>query len=232
MKTNIVIFNPYFLHGVVDMLENISLTVALHSVPTHAEALHKLTTLPNLLGLLSIDHQPTNKSPNFYKKVVDILDVIGEAQKRSLTLSVLHRSKLIPNMIAKTHSSAVDIHMYKYVNLTEEQIRLDGLVPIILNHFGVFKRERVDHFTIEQGKTTDEQRSSFINAFVYIASEDPDDIAVAGLIKRHPELRFAYSLTKNDDHYENCKKRYKESIYMYFCELIRRTRDEKIKSNY
>ena len=228
MKTNIVIFNPYYLHGVVDMLENISLTVALHSVPTHAEALHKLTTLPNLLGLLSIDHQPTNKSQGFYKKAVDILDIIGEAQQRSLTLSVLHRSKLIPNMITKTRSSAVDIHMYKYASLTEEQIRLDGLVPILLNYFGAFKRERTDHFTIEPGKTTDEQKSSFINAFVYIASEDPDDVTIAGLIKRHPELRFVHSLTRNDDYYENCKKRYKDSIYMYFCELIRRTRDEKI----
>jgi len=231
MKTSIVIFNPYFWQGVVDMLEDLSLTVALYSAPTHTDALQMLTTLPNLIGMLSIDHQPTNKTKGFYKKAVDILDIIGGAQQRSLTLSVLHRSKLIPSMIAGTQSSAVDIHLYKYTNLTEEQIRLDGLVPILLNYFGAFKRERVDHFVVEPGKVTDEQKSSFINAFVYIASEDPDDVTITRLIKRHPELRFVYSLTKNDDYYENCKNRYKDSIYMHFCELIRRTRDEKIKFN-
>jgi len=231
MKTNIVIFNPYFLQGVVDMLENVSLTTALHSVPTHADALEKLTTLPNLLGMLSIDHQPTNKTQGFYKKVVDVLDIIGEAQQRSLTLSVLHRSKLVPRMISRTKSSAVDIHLYKYTSLTEEQIRLDGLVPILLNYFGAFKREKPEHFVVEPGKITDEQKSSFINAFVYIASEDPDEATIAGLIKRHPELRFVHSLTKNDDYYEACKKKYKDSIYMYFCDLIRRTRDEKIELN-
>ena len=213
------------------MLEDVALTTALHSVPTHADALEKLTTLPNIIGLLSIDHQPTNKTQRFYKKAVDILDVIGEAQQRSLTLSVLHRTNIVPRMIGRTKSSAVDIHLHKYTSLTEEQIRLDGLVPIILNYYGAFKREMPEHFVVEPGKATDGQKSSFINAFVYIASDDPDDVTIAGLIKRHPELRFVHSLTKNDDYYETCKKKYKDSIYMYFCELIRRTRDEKRELN-
>ena len=214
------------------MLEDISLTVALHSVPTHADVILKLTTLPNIIGMLSIDQQPTNKTKGFYGKVVDILDVIGEAQKRSLTLSVLHRSNHVPKIIAKTRSSAVDIHLHKYTYLTEEQIRLDGLVPILLNYYGAFKREKEEHFVVATGKVTDEQKSNFINAFVYIASEDPDDIIIAGLIKRHTELRFVYSLTKNDDCYEMCKKKYKDSIYMYFCDIIRRNRDEKIKHDF
>ena len=212
----------------MDVLEDISLTIALHSIPTYADVLHKLTTLPNLLGLLSIDHQPTNKTRGFYKKAVDILDVIGEAQQRSVTLSVLYRSKLIPRIIGQTQSSAVDIHIYKYTSLTASQIRHEGLLPIMLNHFGAFKREKVEHFVIPPGKITDEQKSSFINAFVYIASESPDETTIADLIKRHPELRFVHSLTKNDDYYDMCQKKYKDSIYMYFCELIRRTRDEKI----
>ena len=229
-KTNIVVFNPHFLDGLIDMIEDVSLTTAIHSVPTHNEALEKLTILPNLLGLLSIDHQPTNKSMNFYKKAVDILDIIGEAQQRSLTLSVLHRHKAVLRMISHTSSKTVDIHAHKYRSLTEEQIRLDGIVPIFVNHFGIFKKEKVEHFAVDSSKITDEQKSSFINAFVYIAAAEPDEVIVASLCKRHPELRYVYSLTKNDDYYEVCKKRYKDSIYMYFCDLIRRLRDEKVQS--
>jgi len=81
MIGNIVIFTDYYVHSLIDIVEESSLTVGLFCVSDYSECMDLVQTVPNLLGVLVVDWKPTVRTFKFYIYALKIANLTDEILK-------------------------------------------------------------------------------------------------------------------------------------------------------
>ena len=231
MRQSIIIYTNYFIDGVMDILESVSMTVAFRITNSYSEFKRLIMEAPNILGGLCIEYRPTKASIKFYKDIVRVIDRIANSQERSISLSILYRDSSIEKIIDKTTSTAITIHMYKYGVMTDDLIRLEGIAPILVYSTGVFRKSATREFELSAASKDLIQRDSMIQAILCLMDETPNLDLLNVYFLKHPDLRKVYALKKNDDYWEELQIKYERQTMLVFCEVLRSERDNKADSN-
>jgi len=231
MRQSIIIYTDYFIDGVMAILELVSMTVAFHITDSYSEFKRLVIETPNILGGLCIEYRPSKASIKFYKDIVRVIDRIANSQERSISLSIMYRGSSIPKIIAKTTSTAVTIHMYKYNIMTDAIIKLEGIAPILVYSTGVFHKLVTREFELSAASKDLIQRDSMIQAILCLMDETPNLDLLNVYFLKHPDLRKVYALKKNDDYWEELQIKYALQTMLVFCEVLRSERDNKADSN-
>ena len=184
MIGNIVIFTDYFVHSVIDVIEESSLTVGLFCVSSYEECLHLVETLPNLLGVLVIDWKPTGRTIRFYRELLKKCEHISRCRETFMTVCILHRVAKSAKFFQAVRTRNIFIYALKLTHLTDESLKLDGIGPIISESQGLF--HNAESYAINQSKI--EFDSDYFNTVVFALLDSGYEIPY-DMMERHPLLR-------------------------------------------
>jgi len=201
MIGNIVIFSDYYVHSLIDIVEESSLTVGLFCVSDYAECLELVKTTPNLLGVLVVDWKPTARTLKFYKNLFSICDHISECREIPLTLCILYRIQKSAKSFMTVKTKNLCIYTLKITNLTDEILKLDGLGPIMSESQGLFNTK--ESYAINPSRI--EFDSDYFNTVVFALLDSNYDISY-DMLDKHPLLRSIQN-HRNGDLPENDLKK-------------------------
>lgn len=184
MLGNIVLFTDYFMHSVIDIVEESSLTVGLYATSDYAECIDWVQKTPNLLGVAVIDWRPTKKILQFYRELFRTCDHISECLERPLTVSILYRVRKSKPRINRTRTSNIFMYELHCTTVTDEILKLDLISPIISESQGLFHVN--DNFHINPSRA--EFDSDYFNTVVFALLDDAYTIPY-DMMNRHHLLR-------------------------------------------
>jgi len=184
MIGNIVIFTDHFVHSLLDIVEESSLTVGLFCASDYSECIDLVQTVPNLLGVLVVDWKPTKKTFKFYKELFKVCDHISLCKEKPLTLSLLHRVKKSAKYFMNIKTKNMFIYTLKIGSLTDEILKLDGLGPILSESQGLFTITQT--YAINPSKL--EFDSDYFNTVVFALLDSEYEIPYE-MLEKHPLLR-------------------------------------------
>ena len=193
MIGNIVVFSDHFMHSLIDIVEESSLTTGLFCVSNYVECLELVETIPNLLGVLIIDWKPTMRTMRFYKDLFKRCDHIAECRDSPLTISILYRVTKSHQVFSKIRTNHLYVYAMKLKNLTDECLKLDGLGPIFGESQGLFHVE--SSFAINPSKI--EFDSDYFNTVVFSLLDDEYEIPYV-MQDKHPLLRSIQNYRNGD----------------------------------
>ena len=201
MIGNIVIFSDYYVHSLIDIVEESSLTVGLFCASDYAECLGLVQTVPNLLGVLVVDWKPTKNTLKFYKELFKLCDHISLCREKPMTMSIVHRVQKSFKYLMGIKTKNIFIYALKITNLTDEILKLDGIGPILSESQGLFNRK--ESYAINQSKP--EFDSDYFNTVVFALLDDGYEISY-DMIERHPLLRSIQNYRNGELKADDIKK--------------------------
>ena len=193
MIGNVIIFTDYYVHSLLEIVEESSLTTGLFCVSDYTKCIQLVQTTPNLLGVLIIDWKPTKRTLQFYKELFQICDHIAFCREKPITLSILYRVKKSGNYFRRIKTKYLYLYVLRLKTLTDEIIKLDGLGPIFSESQGLFNVE--ESYSISPSRS--EFDSDYFNTVVF-ALLDPEYVIEFEMIERHPLLRSIQNYRNND----------------------------------
>ena len=193
MIGNIVIFSDHFVHSLVDIVEESSLTVGLFCVSDYSDCVELVQTLPNLIGVLIVDWKPTKRTMKFYQELLDVCDHISLCREVPLTVSILHRVAKSARYIQKYKTRNIYLYTLKLSHVTDTILKLDGLGPILSESQGLFHQK--PSYAINPSKT--EFDSDYFNTVIFALMDDEYEISYE-MLDRHPLLRSIQNKRNGD----------------------------------
>ena len=201
MNGNIVIFTDYFVHSLIDIVEESSLTVGLFCVSSYDECIQLIKTTPNLLGVLVVDWKPTKRTIRFYKNLLKTCDHISYCRESPMTLSILYKNAASAKVFQAVRTKNVFIYSLKLNHLTDEILKLDGIGPILSESQGLFNN--TESYAINPSKI--EFDSDYFNTVVFALLDAAYEIPY-GMIEKHPLLRSIQNHRNGDLKDEDMKR--------------------------
>jgi len=184
MIGNIVIFSDYYVHSLIDIIEESSLTVGLFCVSDYSECIGLVQTVPNLLGVLVVDWKPTMRTFRFYKELLSVCDHISACREKPLTLSILHKVQKSSKAFMGVRTQHIYMYALKITNLTDEILKLDGIGPILSESQGLFNEP--ESYAINPSKM--EFDSDYFNTVMFALLDSGYEISY-DMLEKHPLLR-------------------------------------------
>lgn len=210
MIGNIVIFSDYYVHSLIDIVEESSLTVGLYCASDYAECLDLVQTVPNLLGVLVIDWKPTKRTLKFYKELFLACDHISACSERPLTLCMLYRVVKSSKYFMSLKTDNVFIYSLKITNLTDEILKLDGIGPIISESQGLFNTS--ESYAINPSRV--EFDSDYFNTVMFALLDSGYEISY-DMLDKHPLLRSIQDYRNGDLRENDLRKLLEHTLFSH-----------------
>ena len=219
MRKNVIFVTEYYMEGIINLVETARLSIGIYAVPTYDSCLELITTIPNLIGVVVIEHHLTKKSYQFYKKLIVLLDQISYSREQNLVVSIIHRNKnLMPKILSDISSSYIHIYLTYVMRVTEEVIKFDGLVPIILDISGVFQEIKEVNFEYSQQYKEYLSKDSFIRTLLTLLDSNIVEVREILQLTKFPEIKKIGTLLISDEYEKELLSQHKIGILRIFCE--------------
>jgi len=224
---NIIIYTDHFVHGVEELLENHQLEVGLHVHSSYEEVFKSIDTLPNLLGVVIIEYRPKKVIRRHFKNIARKLDQIAKAKEKPCVMAFVYKKEISNKIFQQTPSKHIFMTSTKFVRLTEETIRLDGISPVIFYGRGIFAKSREPQFQISDKQQERQHEKVLLHSLLRMIDTDLPQITLENLSLLDPNIRKIQSLRQNDSFWPELKEFYKGTYQIEVLETIRRERDKR-----